>query len=1035
MGLSAFLNGSSRWKKMVVAAGGLIILYAAFGFFIAPYIFKRQLVAGIGEQLRRNATVEKVKINPFALSVTVAGFNMADLDSEPFVGFEELYVNFQLSSVFRRAFTFGQIRLVGLDSRVRVLEDGRLNFSDLLLASERPAPEPDESGTVPPIIVYQLQIEQGRVLFQDFSKPTPFRAELQPLGLLLENFSTRRDKDSPYAFTADLGRGGTVRWQGELSVNPFRSQGRLEITAVPKRILWEYLQDQVRFEILDGVMNLGGEYIADFSGETPIVKITNGVFRLQHFMLSEKGQKDPLISVPRLLVEGINADLIGTNATIGLVHSKDAKVKGWITPGGTLNFSELFAMNAQQMDAQQIDAREEDVQQKDARKKTQETSPESSDQAESHGGPWLFNIKELTLENYGVLFENRTLEKPVGVDLTPINLTLKNLSNEKDAQAEVSLQLTVNQAGTVALTGPVTVDPISADLVLKVNAFSLIPWQPYIDTVVRLELVSGTVELDGRLKYRALGVDGPEIRYAGAVHVNGFEAFDPQEAEDFLKWKSLVFHDLVFDYLPTKLHIAEIAAHEPYARVIIWPDKTVNISQVFVPAEDPQAILSVAGQAAEAVESEKEAVPITIDQVRVENGSAHFSDFSMKPNFATGIHDLQGTIQSLSSDPSARADVLLKGRVDKYAPVHIAGQVNPLSPEAYVDMALSFKNIELTTFTPYSGRFVGYAVEKGKLSLDLQYKLSENILVGENKVVVNQLTLGDQVDSPDATKLPVRLALALLKDRHGNIDLDLPVRGNLDDPEFSYGQIIVKAVVNLVTKIVTSPFNLLARLVGGDGEEMSFVVFDFGRSTLNADQGEKLDKLAKALLERPALQLEIKAKADIFHDKAALAERILLNQLKRLRFAELVSKGIEHPAEAEAIVLSNEEENRLLIQTYIERFGEHPEALLTTEPEPSANDAESDAVQAAPLPTSDDPDSEKPVLDPQVVADAAKKRLVKEIRVDDISLRRLAQERALGIKGHLVERGVSEERIFILDVQIVDIFDSDGAKVDLGLSG
>lgn len=1025
MGLSAFLNGSSRWKKMVVAAVGLIILYAVTGFFIAPYLLKRQIVAGIAEQLRRNATVEKVKVNPFALSVTVAGFNMADLDSEPFVGFEELYVNFQLSSVFRRAFTFGQIRLVGLDSRVRVLEDGRLNFSDLLLTSERPEPAPDESAGVPPIIVYQLQIEQGRVLFQDFSKPTPFRAEFQPLGLSLENFSTRRDKDSSYAFTADLGRGGTVRWQGELSVNPIRSQGRLEITGIPKRVLWEYLQDQVRFEILDGVMNLGGEYVADFSGEAPIVKITNGVFRLQHFMLSEKGQKDPLISVPRLLVEGINADLIGANATIGLIHSKDAKVKGWITPGGTLNFSELFASHVQG----------KDVLEKDAQKKTGETSPESLEQAESHGGPWLFNIKELTLENYGVLFENRILEKPVGVDLTPINMTLRNLSNEKEAQAEVSLQLTVNQTGTVALTGPVTVDPISADLALTVNAFSLIPWQPYIDTVAQLDLVGGNVELDGRLQYRTLGVDGPEIRYAGAVQVNGFEALDPGETEDFLKWKSLGFQDVVFDYVPTKLHIAEITAYEPYARVIIWPDKTVNVSRVFVPAEDPQAVLPVAEQAAEAIESEKEAIPITIDRVRFENGSAHFADFSMKPNFATGIHDLQGTIEGLSSDPSARADVLLKGRVDKYAPVHIAGQVNPLSPEAYVDVALSFKNIELTTFTPYSGRFVGYAVEKGKLSLDLQYKLSEHILVGENKVVVNQLTLGDQVDSPDATKLPVRLAIALLKDRHGNIDLDLPVRGNLDDPEFSYGHIIVKAVVNLVTKIVTSPFNLLARLVGGDGQDMGFVVFDFGSSAFDADEAEKLDKLAKALLERPALQIEINAKADVVHDKAALAERILLNQLKRLRFAELVSSGIEHPAEVEAIVLSNEEEERLLIQTYVERFGEHPEALLTTEAETSGNDTEYDAPPEIPLPKGDNPDSEGPILDPQIVAAAAKERLLKEIRVDELSLRRLAQERALEIKGHLVERAVSEDRIFILDVKIVDIFDGDSARVDLGLSG
>ncbi|MFV9645868.1 MAG: DUF748 domain-containing protein, partial [Desulfobacterales bacterium] len=228
----------------------------------------------------------------------------------------------------------------------------------------------------------------------------------------------------------------------------------------------------------------------------------------------------------------------------------------------------------------------------------------------------------------------------------------------------------------------------------------------------------------------------------------------------------------------------------------------------------------------------------------------------------TGIQNLKGTVKGLSSESLARADVLLEGKVDKYAPVKISGQINPLSEDAYTDLALSFKNIELATFTPYSGKFAGYAIKKGKLSLDLKYKVSEDLLIGENEIFVDQLTFGERIDSPDATTLPVRLAIALLKDREGRIDIDLPVRGDLSDPEFSYGRIVVNALVNLITKIVTSPFAALANLVGGDGEELSFVEFEFGSAGLLAGQIRKLDNLAKALYERPALRLEIKGVAD-----------------------------------------------------------------------------------------------------------------------------------------------------------------------------
>ncbi|MCD4804949.1 MAG: DUF748 domain-containing protein, partial [Desulfobacterales bacterium] len=785
----------SRAKKGAIITAILISLYGVFGFLIAPYILKSSLISGIAEQLGRNATVNEVKVNPFVLSVTVRGFEMSEPDGERFVGFEELYVNFQLSSIFRRAYTFDEIRLIAPDGRVKVLPDSSLNFSDILASSDPAEAPPDKNNELPPISVSRLKIEQGHLAFSDLARPTPFETDFFPIEITLNDFSTRKNSKSLYAFTATTEEGEVVSWEGNISVNPLRSQGRFVLTGIKTRTLWKYVQDQVRFEITSGSIDLAARYDMDAGEEALRFEVIDGEFKLNEFRLAEKGIDDTLISVPCFSVKEVHIDLSNKKAVCASVNSNNALFKSWLTSDGTLNYQALFAMDSSEDESK--------------------TSSETQDPSGNNSQPWRISVKELTLENYGVALEDRTLVKPMHVNLEPINLNLKNLSNQKDSQAELALTLKVNQTGTVGVKGLVSINPVSMDLSLQVARIALKSFQSYVDSVAQLELVTGTAGLDGKFQYRTLDSHGPEMRYSGNVSINGFEAVDTLHSEDFLKWESLLFNGLVLDIQPDKLSISEIVADQPYVRVIIWPDSTLNLTGIFSTQD---------GETTNDVDSEAQAsIPVTIDTVCIENASVNFSDLSLKPNFAMGIQSLNGTVRGLSSNSLARADVLLEGKVDKYAPVKIAGQINPLSEDVYTDLALFLKNIELSTFTPYSGKFAGYAINKGKLSLDLKYKLSENLLVGENEIFMDQFTFGERIDSPDATTLPVRLAVALLRDREGRIDIDLPVQGDLNDPEFSYGRIVVNALVNLITKIVSSPFDMLAGLIGGDGEGLSFV--------------------------------------------------------------------------------------------------------------------------------------------------------------------------------------------------------------------
>jgi outer membrane protein OmpA-like peptidoglycan-associated protein len=421
---------------------------------------------------------------------------------------------------------------------------------------------------------------------------------------------------------------------------------------------------------------------------------------------------------------------------------------------------------------------------------------------------------------------------------------------------------------------------VSADLSLKVAQNPVKPMQPYVDAVAPVELASGTTNLEGRIQYQALGKDGPKIRFQGWAGVENLKTVDRRNSEVLYSLNSLAMKGLALDLDPNKLRVSEVFLNQPDFKVVILPDGKINVVTILSmkddstkEAETGKKVETLLDKVVKYIALQIEGpVPITVDTIRIEEGVADFSDLFIKPNFAADIRNLRGRVKGLSSKPRTRADVLLEGEVNKYSPVKISGQINPLTKEKYADLALSFKNFDLSSTSPYAGKFTGYRIEKGKLSLNLKYKVSGDDFSGENEIVVEQLTLGERVESPDATKLPVGLAVALLKDSNGNIELDVPVEGDLNDPHFDYGKVVSDAMSKIITNIVSSPFAALGSLVGGSADELSYIEFEFGSATLRPKQIEKLDKLAKALQERPGLRLEITGRADNENDRSVLTK-------------------------------------------------------------------------------------------------------------------------------------------------------------------
>ena len=476
---------------------------------------------------------------------------------------------------------------------------------------------------------------------------------------------------------------------------------------------------------------------------------------------------------------------------------------------------------------------------------------------------------------------------------------------------------------------------------------------------------------------------------SGGLDVDDLRTVDDDLKQDFIKWQRLHIAGIRYASSPASLRIEHITVIAPYARVIIGADHTVNVSEALHPRRSRTAAAAKTTQTAAAsgkppASSHAASMAMAIGLVRVANGTADYADFSMQPNFATGIQDLHGTVKGLSSDPGSRATVDLRGKVDRYAPVEISGVVNLLAATTYTDIKMSFRGLELTRMTPYAVRFAGYKIASGTLDADLHYKVDHGKLNADHQFVIDQLQLGDQVASPHATKLPLRLAIALLKDRNGVIRIGLPVTGSLNDPQFSLGPLIGVALVHLLEKAVTAPFAMLSRMFGG-GADVNRIEFPPGSATLLPAAQARVAAVAKALAQRPQLQLQVPAVFSPDVDRPALAQRQLRHELIALaRSGAGAPAGhgrsrqpTPAPTAGREVLELPGEHYRLLLAAYHNAFGPQ-----------------------APLPATA---LKVPPYDPAILE--MQSALLKRTAISDADLQALGQQRAQAIRAAILAAG------------------------------
>jgi len=847
----------ARWR-WIAAACVLVLLYALAGFFLVPKLARSAITDFVTQKIGKQVVIGRLEFNPFLLAARVTGFKLTEPDGKSLIAFDSLYVNVQVSSLWHRAVTFDEITLAGPSVEAVIDAAGKLNLASLAPPATEPVPEPE--AELPNIRIGLLQVSAGRVALEDQTRATPFRATVTPIQFTLNDFRTTANYQNAYEFAGTTQAGERLKWAGAFSVQPLGSEGTFSIGGLKASTLWAYIQDQVAFTLPSGLIDLSGSYRlavnerneVDLGIELPEVKLSNVSIGL-------KGAEDESwITLPELAVRNTSFSLLDRRVKIEEVAVNNALIDAWREADGSINLAKLAGPAA--------------IASPDASATTAAETPAN----ENPTPTWQVELAKLAISGMTVNAADRSIEPAVAIALSPLSLTLENVSSDLRQPIDVSADLGINEAGRLKVTGKVRPQSLLADLDVELTDFGLPVLQPYLSQSTAMTVDSGRLGLKGHVNYTAVPVaPQPELRFTGSLDVAEFASKDTVLKEDFIKLGLLSVTGIDYAFKPDRLTIDRVLAREPYARVIISTDSKLNVTQVLNPgaADEPAPAAEESAQTESAPRAPAKAspppMPMRINTVVVENGSTNFADYSVNPSFSTGMQSLAGTIRGLSSNEQSRAMVDLKGNVDRFSPVVIAGEVNLLSAALYTDIGLSFKNMELTTFNPYSGKFAGYSIAKGKLSTELKYKVENRQLEAEHHVVLDQLEFGSATDSKDAVPLPIKLAVALLKDRNGVIDINLPVRGSIDDPSFKIGPIVWKAVMGLMTRIVTAPFALLGSLFGGS-EEMAFVDFMPGSAVLTPDASQKLGNLSKALIERPQLKLDIPLSVRVPADAEAM---------------------------------------------------------------------------------------------------------------------------------------------------------------------
>lgn len=918
----------------------------------APTLTQRHLPAWLAKHYGLNLTLGEIHVSLRHPSLAIGPSALLDEKQQPIIAFEQLQLAPDLGQSWRqKAIILSDATLtkpmVNLIRRADSKGEVRFNLTDALASMLTPSQTPATTSSEPPLVqIAKLAAVQGQISYQDSRKKNSAGwippLTLSGLDLQLPDFSTAAKNTNHFQLTARLNKQSPLKASGQLDIMTGAGKGQLSLGKLalsPFAPLWA---PYLKVHLVKGEASAELNYQLSQGKHGLDWQLSKGKLTLSDWQLKQnKGAE--FARFKQLALAGIALDGNKQSVRIDKIALKAPAVTATLDAAQQLDLTTLLVP---------------------------QPADKPSGKKPTPGNPWRWSLKETRISQGEFKLTESSSSKPLLREISGLNLTLGPLGSQSDQPSPLNLNATLNTQSSLGFDGDLTLAPFTLKGEFKQQGLPLKWAQPYLQDLLRITVRDGQLASRTRLALTT-NAEGAlsKLEVTGGLDIDQLFVLDRADNQRLLQIDRLELSGLHYDGISQQVKIGDILLRKPFARIEINEDGITNLQQLVLP------------QAASSEPANGPVPRITIDQVRTEQGNLRFADRSLSPEFVVDIASLSGQSRHISNIPGQRSDLAFNGKVDRYAPVTIRGNTNLLIEQPVLDVAVTFSNLELTTFTPYSSTYAGYAIDKGQLSMKLNYKLQGNRLEGDNDITIKKLQLGEKIKSEQAKDMPLGLAIALLSDANGVIQMNLKVKGNLDQPNFSLGNIFWDVLGNTLRKAITSPFSLLASLTGGT-EDLDELPFLLGEPALTPTQQIRLTKLAQALKERPKISMNIRGKVNFNEERPIL---------QRQKLERVLTKITGMPVDLDLL-----EQDPIL------------QAALAEAYEARFNEELGDLADRLKL------DEESPALRSQAMILLRDQQLITAK-----SLRNLAMRRAQNTKEYLVDtQGIAPERLFVLDSQV-----------------
>ncbi|WP_334035417.1 DUF748 domain-containing protein [Burkholderia cepacia] len=860
------------------------------------------------------------------------------------------------------------------------------------------------------LTIRHFAIDGGTVNVDDRVPATPTALSLTKLAATLDGFSMQGKTPAKYTLSTSLSRGGDVTAEGTFNLAEKQADSKLTVAALALPALQPYLGEATRARVLDGTLGATVNAKADW-GKTPLAaQVADSTVSLKSLKIATPDAKAPAIVLPDASAKIAKADVAARTAEIASVDASGLALDVQRLKDGRIDLAAL-AEPAQASVPKRTVARK----------------------AEAAAPSWHYRIDALNVKDSSANFTDLSTPRPVKLAIKPLELSVQKISDDMSKPLPVQLKATLNRKGSLNVTGDVTAQPLKLGLKINGNRLDAAAFEPYFGSALNATIASALLNAQGNLTFAQVK-DAPRATYRGDVALVDVRMLDKATSDPFAGWRSLALTNLKanYDEKGTDVDAARVTFSNFYGRVLLDAQGRLNLKDVVAKETGPaqsltrdaskgepvplspgvtppaaaaqQASAPAAASATvvvKAAQPPQNPVRMHFGELLLQNGRVTYTDNFIKPNYTANLVAIKGTVGAFGTDSTTSAPVDVAANLAGNGPISIKGSVNPLIEKPALDLTATAHDIELTNLTPYSAKYAGYPITKGKLNVDLHYELANDQLKANNHIFIDQLTFGDHVENDTATRLPVKLAISLLKNTRGQIDVNLPVSGSLSNPEFSVGGLIWRAVLNLIAKAVTSPFSLLAHAFGSGGEDLGYVEFAPGSYQLDDAQQKKLDTVVKMLTEKPSIRLDLIGRVDPAKDTSGLGDAYVERLVRQQKLKDVIGQG--ESIDPMSVKVEPAEYSKYLTRAYKAADFKKPRNLI--------------GLQKT-LPDAD-----------------MKKALAEHAPADDNALRALAQQRAQAVRQYL-EGKIDSSRVFVVAPKLdAKGIDDKGAttRVDFGL--